>query len=581
MERRLATILAADIAGYSQLMSADEERTTQRLSRVREVFFDRVAEASGEVFGEAGDGFIAEFASPVKAVQCAVEIQRDLALENRDIVADKKMLFRIGIHLADVIVENGTLLGDGVNIAARIEANGEPGQVHVSAQVFDQVGEKLGLTFDCLGPRSFKNIDGTTKVYAITGEIGAYRLITSKRKEDIAPALPDKPSIAVLPLINMSDDTEQEYFADGISEDLITELSRFKNIFVISRHASFAYKGERIDPRQVGRELGVGFLLEGSVRRLGSRARITAQLIDTETNNHVWAERYDAKNEELFDIQDDLVKNIVATIAGQIEITATEAAKRKTPESLKAYDCLLRSLSYHQLGGNSRENAEQALQWVDKAIELSPGFSRAHAHRACAGSAVWFMDDEGEWLKRSDKESRLALELDQNEPEAHRIVGAISLMNGDLQKSEHHHLRAMELNPNDAYLMGKAATHYIVAGDCEKALELLSQAMRQDPFMPDWVREEEAVALYFLSRHEKATKTFKSLISPSRRALSYWAANQSCVADNAQTEAVRNALLRIDPEFSAAKFVVSEPPFSDRSINERVVRDLTEAGLPV
>ena len=307
MERRLTTILAADIAGYSQLMSADEERITQRLSRVREILFNRVAEESGEVFGEAGDGFIAEFASPVKAVQCAVEIQRDIALENRDIVDDKKMLFRIGIHLADVIVENDTLLGDGVNIAARIEADGEPGRVHVSAQVFDQVGEKLGLGFDCLGSRSFKNIDGTTTVYAVVGEFGVNRLINSQRRENTAPTLPDKPSIAVLPFINMSDDTQQEYFSDGITEDLITELSRFKSIFVISRHASFAYKGERIDPRQVGRELGVGFLLEGSIRRLGSRVRITAQLIQTGTNNHVWAERYDARSEELFDIQDDLV----------------------------------------------------------------------------------------------------------------------------------------------------------------------------------------------------------------------------------------------------------------------------------
>jgi adenylate cyclase len=581
MERRLTTILAADIAGYSQLMSADEERITQRLSRVRDIFFNRVAEASGEVFGEAGDGFFAEFASPMKAVQCAVEIQRDLALENRDIIADKKMLFRIGIHLADVIVENDTLLGDGVNIAARIETDGAPGQVHVSAQVFDHVGNKLGLCFDCLGPRSFKNIDGTTTVYAVAGEIGAYRLITSKRKEDIAPALPDKPSIALLPFINMSDDTEQEYFADGITEDLITEMSRFKSIFVISRHASFAYKGERIDPRQVGRELGVGFLLEGSIRRLGQRVRITAQLIETETNNHVWAEHYDARNEELFDIQDDLIKNIVATIAGRIGVSVTEAAKRKPPESLEAYDCLLQGLSYHQLGGNSRENAEQAVHWIDKAIALSPGFARAHAWRACAGAAVWLMDDEGEWLKRCNEDCQLALELDQNEPEAHRIAGAISLHNGDFQKSEYHHLRAMELNPNDAYLKGKAAVHYIATNDCEKALEQLTQAMRQDPFLPEWAQEEEAVALYFLNRHEEATKKFKSLISPNRRALSYWVANQWCIADVAQTDSARNALLRIDPEYSVADFIISELPFSDRNMKERVVRDLTEAGLPV
>ena len=335
MERRLATILAADVAGYSRLMSADEEHVTRRLATVREILFRRVSEAGGNIFGEAGDGFVAEFGSPVKAVRCGVEIQRDLALENRDIVPDRKMLLRIGIHLADVIVENDTLLGEGVNIAARIEAAGEPSEVHVSGPVFDQVAKTLGLRFKCLGPQSFKNIEGTTTVHAVVGEVPKHRLNDSQRGEGTAPPLPDKPSIAVLPFVNMSDDTEQAYFSDGITEDLITELSRFKSIFVISRHASFAYEGEKIDPRRVGRELGVRFILEGSVRRLGARVRITAQLIDSETNNHLWAERYDAQAEELFDIQDDLVGSIVATIAGRIESSSMEAAKRRPPESLE------------------------------------------------------------------------------------------------------------------------------------------------------------------------------------------------------------------------------------------------------
>ncbi len=581
MERRLVTILAADIADYSHLMSgADEERATKRLTNAREIFFNRVSSTDGKVFGEAGDGFIAEFASPVKAVQCGVEIQRDRALENRDITSNKKMLFRIGIHLADVIVENDTLLGEGVNIAARIEANGEPGKVHVSKQVFEQVGEKLGLGFDCLGPQSLKNIDGTTTIYAVDGQAAPNRVVNSLRRQDTAPPLPDKPSIAVLPFVNMSDDPEQEYFSDGITEDLITELSRFKSIFVISRQASFAYKGERTNPRQIGRELGVGFLLEGSVRRLGARVRITAQLIETETNNHIWAERYDAQAEELFDIQDELVKNIVATIAGRIESSSMEAAKRKPPESLEAYDCLLKGLAYHQIGGLCRENAELAVHWIDKAIELSPNFSRAHAWRACAGAWNWLQDDKGEWSTRGEEECKLALELDPNEPEAHRIAGAINLSKGDYQKSEYHHLRSMELNPNDAYLMGKAAAHYIVVGECERALELISQAMRQDPFLSDWAREEEAVALYFLGRHQEATKAFKGINRPSRRALSYGVVNQLCVADEIQIKAARNALLRIDPEFSISDFLNYEPPFADQKMRERLARDLTEAGLP-
>lgn len=579
MDRRLATILAADVADYSRLMSADEEHATKSLARLREILINRVCEADGKVFGEAGDGFIAEFASPVNAVRCGVEIQRDLALENRDILPDRKMLLRIGIHLADVIVENNTLLGDGVNIAARIESNGEVGKVHVSGQVFDQVAKTIGLGFECLGDQSLKNIDGTTTIYAVAGDVEINRLADSRRQQHAAPRLPDKPSIAVLPFTNMSDDTEQEYFSDGITEDIITELSRFKSIFVISRHASFAYKGQKIDIEQVAREVGVRFVLEGSVRRLGSRVRITAQLIEGNTLNHLWAERYDAQAEALFDLQDELIGKIVATIAGRIEASSMEAAKRKPPENIEAYDALLKGLAYHRVGGISRENAEQAVEWIDKAIELSQGFARAHAWRACAGSWNWLMDDKGEWYKRAVSESKMALELDENEPEAHRIAGAINLYEGNYQKSEYHHVRAMELNSNDSYLMARSAAHYIAVGDFEKALKLVSQAMRQDPFLPDWCREEEAVALYFAEKYDKSESAFSGLTSPGRRALCYWVANQCCLGDEPKTEAAKKMLLRVDPKFSISEFLKSEPPFAEIGLKERVSRDLARAGM--
>jgi len=580
MERRLATILAADIAGYSRMTSDDEESSSRQLAEARKILLNRVAEADGKIVSEAGDGFIAEFGSPVKAVRCGVEIQRDLALENRDILPERRMLFRMGVHLADVIIENDTLLGDGVNIAARIEANGKPGEVHVSTQVFDQVAKTSGLGFACLGPQSFKNIEGTTVVYAVAGEAEAGRLNDSRRRQSAMPPLPDKPSVAVLPFTNMSSDPEQAYFSDGITEDIITELSRFKSIFVISRHASFAYKDEQIDSRKVGQELGVRYLLEGSVRRLGPRVRITAQLIESETNNHVWADNYDAQAEELFDVQDDLVSSIVSTIAGRIESTSIVAAARNPTESLEAYDCLLKGLYYHRIGGISRENAELAVGWFEKAIELAPGFARAHAWRACSGASTWLKDEKGEWSKRCVEESKLALELDDNEPESHRIAGSISLHEGDYEKSEYHHLRAMELNPNDAFLMGHSASHYIAVGDFPKALELTRQAMRQDPFLPDWIRAEEAVALYLINAHKEATKSFKGHANPSRRVLCYWVANQSCLGDTTETEAARRALLRIDPGFRIEEFLKLERPFADKRIAERVARDLLAAGLP-
>ncbi|MEM7121927.1 MAG: adenylate/guanylate cyclase domain-containing protein [Pseudomonadota bacterium] len=580
MERHLAAILAADVAGYSRLVGADEEAAIKRLAKLRGILADRVAEAGGRIFGEAGDGFVAEFASPVKAVRCAVETQRDLVLENRELEADSKMMLRIGVHLADVIVENGTLLGDGVNIASRIEAGCAPGEVHISAPIYDQVAKSAGFGFTCLGPKAFKNIEGPTTVYAVAGDIEVNRLQNSQRQEGLAPPLPDKPSIVVLPFTNMSDDAEQAYFSDGFTEDVITELSRFKSIFVISRHASFAYKDEAVDLTQVGRELGVRYVLEGSVRRLGPRVRITAQLIEAQTNNHVWAERYDAKGEELFDVQDELIGKIVATIANRVQSSSMDAAKRQPPDNIEAYDCLLRGLSFHHVGGLSRENAEQAVTWIEKAIELSPNFARAHAWRACAGSWNWLMDDRGEWYKRSVDESNRALDLDPNESEAHRIVGAIALYEGDFRRSEVHHEKAIELNPNDAYVKARSAVHYIAVGNFDRALELVHQAMRQDPFLPDWCREEEFVALYLNGQHEEARDAFNGLGRPSLRALAYRVGNQACLEDPGERQDAVAALLRVDPDFRASAFVKSEPKFADRVITDRILRDLTSAGLP-
>jgi len=579
MDRRLAAILAADVAGYSRLMSRDEEQATRRLAKLRQQLKDRIDEFDGKMFGEAGDGFVAEFASPVNAVRCAVEVQRDIGLENRELASDQRMLLRIGIHLADVILENETLLGDGVNIAARIEASGTPGEVHVSGQIFDQVAKTSGFGFKCLGAQHLKNIDGTTTVYAVAGEKGVGRLDTSTRRDDIAPPLPDKPSIAVLPFTNMSGDAEQGYFSDGITEDIITELSRFKSIFVISRHASFAYRGQRIDPRQVGRELGVRYVLEGSIRRMGPRVRITAQLIEAETNNHLWAERYDAESEELFSVQDDLVSRIVATIAGQIKTSGIESAKRQIPGSLDAYDCLLKGIHYHEVGGVSKENAEQAVAWFDRAIELSPDFARAYAWRACARTWHWIVDDPDDCMRRSELDCQRALGLDPNEAEAHRVVGAIRLFLEDYQGSEYHHLRAMELNPNDAYLVARSAVHYLTMCNFERALDLVRQAMRQDPFLPDWCREEEVVALYLLDKHKEAQQALKGLAQPSWRALAYGAANLACLNDKTELKSTVAQLLRSDPDFAINGFLKSEPKFVDNAITEKIERDLVSAGL--
>lgn len=320
MERRLAAILAADVVDYSRLMGAQEEATLSRLEELRGIVGTRVAAGKGRIFSLAGDGILAEFASPVAAVRTGFEIQRDLDQHNRETA--EPLVLRIGLHLADVVIQGEDLLGDGVNIAARIESAAAPGSVTVSQAIFDQVKRTANLIFEDLGEHSLKNITDPIRLYRVAREQDIHNQMPSPPPSATThrpPPPADRPSIAVLPFANMSGDPEQDYFADGFTEDLITELARFRALLVISRNASFGYRGRNVDPRQVGRDLGVANCLEGSVRRLAGRVRITAQLIDTTTGEHLWADRFDCMLEELFDVQDELAARIVGTIADRVE----------------------------------------------------------------------------------------------------------------------------------------------------------------------------------------------------------------------------------------------------------------------
>ncbi len=580
MDRRLAAILAADVVGYSRLMGAQEEATLRRLDELRKVVESRVAGGAGRVFSLAGDGLLAEFASPVAAVRTAFEIQRDLGQLNRS--GSEPLELRIGVHLADVVIKGDDLLGDGVNIAARIEGAAAPGSVTVSQAIFDQVKRTANLTFENLGEHDLKNISEPLRLYRVAGEqaihsLGASSLESAAAREGPPPPT-DKPSIAVLPFTNMGGDPEQDYFADGFSEDLITELARFKALFVVSRNASFAYRGRNVDLHQVGRDLGVAHCLEGSVRKMGDRLRVTAQLINAASGEHLWADRFDCKLEEIFDVQDELASHIVATIADRVEASASAAARRKRPADLGAYDCLLRGLEHHRLGGVTREHADKAVEWFSRAIEKDPDYGRAYAWRACA------MGNQGEWVDNMDwfddcvASAQRGLELDANEGEVHRIMGAIHLINRTFDKAEYHFQRGIELNPNHAYIIAKTASLYTYLGDGEKSLELLAHAQRLDPFLPDYCREETAVAYYILERYAEALTANSKLTRLTRRAAVYGVASTTQCDDRDTGTAVRE-LLRIDPGFQVKAFVRDEP-FKDRGYRERLIADLTAADLP-
>ena len=393
VERRLAAILAADVAGSCRLIGTDEEGTLAQLKAIRKKLFDpKISDYRGRIVKNTGDGALVEFASVIDALRCAGEIQRGMEEQNTDVPQDKRIEFRIGVHVGDIIIEVNDIFGDGVNIAARLEGIAEPGGICISDDTYRQIRGKVDIAFEDMGPQSLKNITEPMRTWR--SRINASVSAASRKlpSEPIqALALPDKPSLAVLPFQNMSGDPEQEYFADGIVEDIITALSRFKTLFVIARNSSFTYRGRAADVKQVGRELGVRYVLEGSIRKSANRVRITGQLVDTAIGTHIWADRFDGALEDIFDLQDQLSAMIVGAISPKLEQAEIERARRKPTESLHAYDYYLRGMaSFHH---GSRKALAQALELFKKAIQLDPGFASAYAMAAWCYSSSSFVWD--------------------------------------------------------------------------------------------------------------------------------------------------------------------------------------------
>jgi adenylate cyclase len=382
VERRLAAILAADVVGSCRLIGIDEEGTLAQLKALRKTLFDpKVTDHRGRIVKNTGDGALVEFASVVDAVRCADEIQRSVAEQNTDVPQDKRIEFRIGIHVGDIIIADDDIFGDGVNIAVRLEGIAEPGGICISDDAHRQVRGKVESTLEDMGSQSLKNIAEPMRAWRV--RIGPSSSPTTKPPTETALplALPDKPSIAVLPFQNMSGDPEQDYFADGMVEEIITALSHFRQLFVIARNSSFTYKGRAVDVKQVGRELGVRYVLEGSVRKAANRVRITGQLVDTTTGAHLWADRFDGGLGDIFDLQDQVTESVVGAIAPVLEKAEIERARRKPTESLDAYALYLRGLaSYYQFG--NRQANDEALRLFNSAIELDPDFAAAYGRAA-------------------------------------------------------------------------------------------------------------------------------------------------------------------------------------------------------
>jgi TolB-like protein len=478
--RRLAAILSADVAGYSRLMGADEEGTLERLKALRRELLDpKIAEHKGRIVKTTGDGLLVEFASVVDAVRCAVAVQQAMPERNTGIAADNRIELRIGINLGDVIVEGDDLYGDGVNIAARIEALADAGGVFVSSTVHDQVRDRLPFVFEDLGEQQVKNIARPVRVYRV-------RETTAAKNPSAPPTpvlpLPDKPSIAVLPFANLSGDPEQEYFADGMVEEIITALSRIRWLFVIARNSSFTYKGQAVDVKQVGRELGVRYVLEGSVRKAGGRVRITGQLIDAATGTHLWADRFDGSLEDIFELQDKVASSVAGVIEPALQAAETARSAGRPTDDLTAYDLYLRG--YAMVLSSTRQTPE-ALRLMEQAIARDPHYGPALAWAAFCCHRL-LLDDRSEDPEADRRKgadfARRALEVAGDDPGVlANAAFALAYFGEDIGAMMALVDRALALNPNYARGWHLSGVLRLWAGQPDVAIEHLDAALRLSP----------------------------------------------------------------------------------------------------
>jgi TolB-like protein/class 3 adenylate cyclase/tetratricopeptide (TPR) repeat protein len=583
--RRLAAVLAADVAGYSRLMGADEEGTLSRLKGVRTSLVDpAIAFHRGRIVKTTGDGLLAEFASAVDAVRGAEEIQRAMADQNVSVPQNQRIELRIGIHVGDIIIDDNDIFGDGVNVAARLEGIAEAGGICMSNDAYRQVRGKVDSVYDDMGPQLLKNIAEPMQAWRarLQGQSAA------KAQPALAAALvlPDKPSIAVLPFQNMSGDQEQEYFADGIVEDIITALSRFKSLFVIARNSSFTYKGKAVDIKQVGRELGVRYVLEGSVRKAGGRVRITGQLIEAATGAHLWADRYDGKLEDVFGLQDQVTSSVVGQLVAQVEFAESERAKRKPTANLDAYDCYLRGRA--SIWKWTKASCEEAQTYFSRAIELDEDFAIAHAF---AGQ-MYTLRKQNRWMVDVEEESaeairlaRRAIELGSMDDLALCMGGfVLAYVGGELDLAAECIGRGLSLNPNLAVGWNFSGWVHVYLGEQQTALEHARRAERLSPRDPNMlqVRASMAFAQFFDGQYSEAGRLAERMADEFPTfvpALRIMAASYALAGNLNLAERAAKKSLELDPSQRVA-MLASHMPLRRVDDREKWEAGLLRAGFP-
>ena len=547
VERRLAAIVAGDIAGYSRLMGVDEEGTLRQLKAHRKELIDpKITEHRGRIVKTTGDGMLVEFVSVVDAVRYAVDIQRGMAERNANVASDRRIEFRIGINVGDIISDENDIYGDGVNVAARLEGLADPGGIMVSSVVHDQVRDKLSFGFEDMGEQSVKNIARPIGVHRVSlaeaTALAATQPAAAASKSETAGS--NRPSIAVLPFANMSGDPEQEYFADGISEDIITGLSKLRWFFVIARNSSFTYKGKAVDVKRAARELGVRYVLEGSVRKGGNRVRITAQLIDAATSNHIWADRYDGDLTDVFALQDEITRKVVAAIEPKLLEAEGVRSQNRSPEDLGAWDMVIHANSlFWRL---TKPEGEAAIAILRKTVERYPDYAPAHSMLAFAMLVSRLLG----WtliapqVKEAATLATRAAELDDSDPWAHLALGYAAHMMRRTEDAQQEYQRAIELNPNFAAAYGYLGFTLAMTGRLDEAIPYLEQAIRMSPQDPQNAIFNMAMAVshFLASRYAEAISFARKAVQQRDGVTSAHRIYIASLAQAGQIEEARMAL---------------------------------------
>lgn len=580
-QRRLAAVLAADVVGYSSLMEADEVGTLAALKGLREELWEPMTKQyGGRVVGTAGDGILIEFASAVAAVESAIAVQRGMTGR-----AAGRMRVRIGINIGEVIVDGDDIYGEGVNLAARLEALCEPDEVAISANVHEQIAGKLDETFEDAGEHMVKNIARPVRVWRWTP--GPVPMPIGEVAELAGGGLTreDKPAIAVLPFNNMSGDPEQEYFSDGIAEDLTTALSHFDWLFVIARNSAFAYKGRALDVRRVGKELGVRYILEGSVRKFGNRVRVNAQLVDAELDHHVWAHRFDQQMDDIFELQDSIVGSIAATVGPEITMAEIERARSKHPKTLRAWDYHLRALAAYNK--TTRESVVEAITHLERAIEIEPGFSRAHALLALCHSqngVYGWVRPVSDAYRAARQRAEEAVALAPTSPEAHQALAFVLMVTGNAPQAIVAARRAIDLNPNFAEAFSVMGHAQIFCGELEAGLESCLRAARNNPrdTRGSWLYDAMGHAYFMMGEYRRAIEISKKGLHQDPAligALVTLAGAHAMLGEASEARRYVDDILRLIPRYSLTA-LARNPMFVAPDLIEKLLESMRLAGLP-